>query len=118
MGIGGKSPGAEAGAAREVDPDEYGHGDYDPETGLYEWYELPEEVTAPQALTWIDLLGQWDLIEADLHEHYGIDTATGILAARDGRWIRTRIAGLLLTDSRLHAYVVALKKPQDQPEGS
>jgi hypothetical protein len=46
------------------------------------------------------LLQQWDLIENDLQDK-GIDVASGILAARDARWLRVRIAGLLSIDSRL-----------------
>jgi hypothetical protein len=35
------------------------------------------------------------LIEADMHEHYGIDIAEpGLLESRSGRWLRVRIKGL------------------------
>jgi len=35
------------------------------------------------------------LIEADMHEHYGIDIAEpGLLERRSGRWLRVRILGL------------------------
>ncbi|MFC7869626.1 hypothetical protein ACFUS2_00500 [[Kitasatospora] papulosa] len=45
---------------------------------------------------------QWLLIEADLHQTYGIDVdQPGLLRERSWRWLRTRIAGLISTDSRL-----------------
>ncbi|TMV00278.1 hypothetical protein FGK60_09750 [Streptomyces sp. DASNCL29] len=53
-------------------------------------------------MTWGLLLEQWPLIEADLHEVYGLDVeASGILRARSWRWLRIRILGLLSADSRL-----------------
>lgn len=100
MDVRGKSGGAEAAAPDIFDPDEYGCGDYDPETGLYEWYEFPPEVGDGPALTWRDLLSQWALIEADLQE-VGVDVESGILADRSARWLRVRILGLFATQSRL-----------------
>ncbi|GHE38826.1 hypothetical protein GCM10018785_05460 [Streptomyces longispororuber] len=44
---------------------------------------------------------QWPLIEADLHEVYGIDVGTGVLRGRSWRWLKIRIPGLLSTESRL-----------------
>lgn len=41
------------------------------------------------------------MIEADLHDVYGVDVESGILRARSWRWLRTRIVGLLSCDSRL-----------------
>lgn len=41
------------------------------------------------------MLARWDLVEADLHERYGIDVDNGILARRSWRWLRTRILALL-----------------------
>jgi hypothetical protein len=35
------------------------------------------------------------LIEADLHERYGIDVDSGVLRQRTWRWLRVRIVGLL-----------------------
>ncbi|QFY14485.1 hypothetical protein GBF35_25980 [Nonomuraea phyllanthi] len=47
-------------------------------------------------------MSHWDLIEADLHSHYGIDLdEPGLLAGRTWRWLRTRILGLLTADTRL-----------------
>jgi hypothetical protein len=56
------------------------------------------------------LLAQWLLIEADLQEHYGIDVGSGVLGERSWRWLRTRILGLLSTDSRTSRYFAPPKK--------
>jgi hypothetical protein len=51
------------------------------------------------------LLEQWPLIEADLHETYGIDVgAPGALRERSWRWLKVRVAGLLSTESRLQRH--------------
>ncbi len=43
------------------------------------------------------------MIEADVQERYGIDLDTpGLLDARTGRWLRTRIIGLFAVESRTH----------------
>lgn len=47
------------------------------------------------------MLDEWQLIEVDLHEHYGIDALSALLDERPAAWLRVRIAGLLGTDSRL-----------------
>ncbi|MFD9789622.1 hypothetical protein ACFWXK_01600 [Streptomyces sp. NPDC059070] len=53
-------------------------------------------------MTWAQILDEWSLVEADLHEHYGIDLgAPGLLRARSWRWLRVRILALLSVESRL-----------------
>lgn len=52
-------------------------------------------------MTWAGLLEQWRLIEADLHQTYGIDVDSGVLRSRSWRWLRTRILGLLSADTRI-----------------
>lgn len=109
----GKSAGAGAGADGAGDPEHHacGRGYYDPETGLYDYYEhtacgqsgTPQGGLS-QALTWADLLAQWDRIECDLHEVYGLDVLSGILDRRPAGWLKKRIAGLLLRESRTQAY--------------
>lgn len=103
MGVGGKSGGGDLGAADD-DLDQYGRGEYFPETDSWEWYEVPEErdPTRPR-LTWADLLAQWPLIESDLLDRQ-IDVESGVLDARSARWIRAAISGLLLTESRLQRH--------------
>ena len=45
---------------------------------------------------WYHLLAYWKLIEADLHDVYGIDCGdSALMAARSWRWLRTRVDGLL-----------------------
>ncbi|MFF5142524.1 hypothetical protein ACFY6U_22815 [Streptomyces sp. NPDC013157] len=54
-------------------------------------------------MTWAQLLDEWPLIEADLHEIYGLDVgAPGLLDNRSWRWLRVRIFGLLSADSRIN----------------
>ena len=56
-----------------------------------------------ESVSWGRILELWQLVEADMHEHYGIDLAEpGLLERRSGRWLKTRLNGLLSTDSRLH----------------
>ncbi|MFE1349104.1 hypothetical protein [Streptomyces sp. NPDC058757] len=62
------------------------------------------------------LLEQWALIEADLHEVYGLDlSAPGLLQQRTWRWLRVRILGLLSTECRLQRHF-APPEPK-QPKG-
>ena len=100
-GAAGKSPDA----SPAVDIDQYGRGEYDPVTGLFEWYEVPPEQqarieAAGERVTWGRLLDLWGLVEADLQDR-GIDVDDrALMGARSWRWLRTRIRGLLSTDSR------------------
>ncbi|WP_188197215.1 hypothetical protein [Nonomuraea sp. SYSU D8015] len=53
-------------------------------------------------MSWLDLLSRWELVEADLHQVFGIDLdQSSALRGRSWRWLRTRIAGLLVCDSRI-----------------
>ncbi|MEU1674095.1 hypothetical protein ABZ752_19005 [Streptomyces roseifaciens] len=53
------------------------------------------------------------MIEADLHEVYGIDVgAPDFLRSRSWRWLRVRVLGLLSADSRLAR---VLTPQQDAP---
>lgn len=95
--------GPESGGASSLE--EYGRGELDPETGLYEWYELPAELqpgTEQTQVNWNQILDRWSLVEADLHEQYGIDLSSGVLRKRSWRWLRTRIYGLLSANTRLN----------------
>jgi hypothetical protein len=52
---------------------------------------------------WAQILDEWPLVEADLHETYGVDVgAPGLLETRSWRWLRVRIFGLLSADSRIN----------------
>ncbi|WP_432041407.1 hypothetical protein [Streptomyces cadmiisoli] len=50
------------------------------------------------------MLGQWHLIEPDLHDTYGIDVESGILRQRSWRWLQIRIGGLLCAETRLYRH--------------
>ncbi|MEU9141712.1 hypothetical protein AB0D33_38230 [Streptomyces sp. NPDC048404] len=57
-------------------------------------------------MSWVQILDEWPLIEADLHETYGVDVCTpGLLEARSWRWLRVRIFGLLSADSRINRHL-------------
>ncbi|MYU21193.1 hypothetical protein GTY84_04935 [Streptomyces sp. SID8352] len=55
-------------------------------------------------MTWDRLLAQWPLIEADLHQVYGIDVEDGVLQRRTWRWLQVRVLGLLSAETRLHRH--------------
>ncbi|TBO59898.1 hypothetical protein EYS09_09770 [Streptomyces kasugaensis] len=62
------------------------------------------------------MLGHWPLIEADLHEIYGVDLSDrALLRARSWRWLRVRILALLSAESRLAR---ALTPPSAAPASS
>lgn len=84
-GSAGSEPGGAAGGLQ-------GFGEYDPVTGLHEWYYDPA-AEAGSGVTWPALLERWALVEADLHDRYGVDCDR--LDGRTWRWLRARIVGLL-----------------------
>jgi hypothetical protein len=97
----------------------YGRGEYNPRAGIYEWYEAPESVfeqASRPTLTWLTIFEHWALLEADLHQHYGIDLGDkALLRSRDWRWLRVRIVGLCSIESRLSR---ALNPPEEKaPKG-
>lgn len=59
--------------------------------------------------TLLDALRHWELVEADLHERYGIDCDSGILTARTWRWLAAHIRALF----RVPPVVLVL--PGDKP---
>lgn len=68
---------------------------------------MPPDVLAQHAAgattgpTWADLLARWELVEADLHETYGIDF-DALPGPRTWRWLRVRIVGLVASpDTRI-----------------
>jgi hypothetical protein len=63
--------------------------------------------------TWADLLERWALIECDLHERFGVDVGDAqLMASRPWPWLRTRITGLLMEDTRLTRAVAPMFQPQ------
>ncbi|MBM7767362.1 hypothetical protein [Glutamicibacter nicotianae] len=52
------------------------------------------------------------MIDADLHQFYGVDTADGILKNRPYVWLVTRVSGLMAVEhSRLRLKLYPPKKP-------
>lgn len=73
-----------------------GGGPIDPATGLRDWYNPEPE---QDAITWVDIFQRWQLVEADLHQLYGVDLASGVWQSRSGPWLRIRVLGLLTEPS-------------------
>lgn len=80
----------------------YGRGQYDPVTGLWDYYEEPEEAGAHAGplIGWAELIGQWKLLESDFHEVYGADLSREV-HRQTWRWFDVRVQGLLAADTRL-----------------
>lgn len=105
----------------DLDLDQYGRGDYDELTGTWEYYELPDDVYGrinrpAGALTWRNIWEHFDAIECDLQD-IGIDLSSGILSRRTGRWLRVRILGLLMADTRLARSIANRPKQPDPNPG-
>ena len=89
----GPYDGAEPGGAQGYGPVEEG-------SGLHRWYDVPQ--AGQGGPTWTDLLEVWALIEADLHEVYGLDLGDDdLMRARSWSWLRVRILALLSTHGRV-----------------
>lgn len=69
------------------------------------WAPTPTQGAAP-TVTIGGLLAQWDRVECDFQEHYGIDLSSGVLEHRSWRWFRVRLVGLLSTDSRTSRHII------------
>lgn len=86
---------------------QYGRGDYDEATGLYEWYDLPSDHSAKRRqggeVAWRSLIEQWALLEADWSSEYG-ERLARVWPSLTWREFRTGVAGLLACDSRLSRY--------------
>jgi hypothetical protein len=67
------------------------------------------------AASWDDLFASWPLVQADLHEVYGIDTADEpLMTSRSWFWLATRIRGLLNHPSRVTRVAAALSLSRDE----
>ena len=88
---------------------EYGRGERDPETGIFEWYDLPanhparrrvdDEGGTEGSVTILAVVEQWDLLVADFRSEYGIGLALG--ERIPWREFRPLVTGLFATDSRI-----------------
>lgn len=127
---GSTGPG-EPGPASSGSPEwwnERGRGEYDPDTGIWEWYELDDSEQRKVAgqetppITWAEILSHWVELECDLQSVYGIDIDDRwMLRRKSWRWLETRILGLLDIDSRLSRALMRVEKTEpseqlsDQP---
>lgn len=109
--MGERRPKSRVGGAGQDPPtgadDPTGRGDYDAATGLWEWYERPEDTGAP--VTWEEILTHFTLIVADFASEYGIR-----LHRDPPSWAEFRdlVHGLLQTESRLWR---ATRPDDDEP---
>jgi hypothetical protein len=94
--------------------EQYGRGEKDPVTGLYDWYDLPEghEAHAGQGkeVRLVDLFEQWPLLVADF-----ADCHIRLHRERDSlTWAEFKdvLVGLLQSDSRLRRHFTR----DDEPE--
>ncbi|HON76804.1 MAG TPA: hypothetical protein PLQ23_16840, partial [Dermatophilaceae bacterium] len=82
----------------------YGGGEYDPVTGLWEYYEFPpgHEARGQEAeeVSWRDLLDQWVLLEADWLSEYH-ERLSAVWAALSWREFVVGVVGLFAADTRL-----------------
>lgn len=103
----GGDPGAGDGATGLDAIAQYGKGELDPATGLFEWYDLPPDHAARRivedgsqgSVTILSVVEQWELLVADFRSEYGIGLALGEPLA--WREFRPLVVGLLATDSRI-----------------
>lgn len=89
------------GAYGENDP---GGGPYLEDLGIREWYlspNSPQSAPGKQSVHWRDILANWDSVETDLHDVFGIDCESGILVDRTWRWLNLRILDLINRPSQL-----------------
>ncbi len=124
MGVGGKTPSpddTESLGAPNGDPNPLGRGDYDPDTGISEWYE-EDPSQGSQGFTLTQLWAMRDLLEADLHSEYGIDAdladpdSSPALTGHSWRWLLVRIRGLLeQPDTRLSMALAPEPQPIPSP---
>jgi hypothetical protein len=99
---------------------QYGIGQRDPLTGLYEAYDIPAGHAAAQTqtpgerkgkpVTWPELIGQWSLLECDFGTQYGVELEDAI-KIRTWRWFRVKCEGILAAETRINRYFF----PPDTP---
>jgi hypothetical protein len=106
----GGDPGAGSGPRGLDAIAEFGRGQLDPETGIFEWYDIPpghparrrvkdDDDSQAGSLSFLTIVEQWDLLVADFRSEYGIGLALGERIA--WREFRPLVAGLLACDSRI-----------------
>lgn len=89
-----KSGGAVSATEQGDSPlDQFGRGEKDPVTGLYEWYDYGTQQVTASGVGWSELIAEWRLIDIDFAKTYGVDLDDNL--HRPFRWFAARVAGLL-----------------------
>ena len=95
---------------------EYGRGAQDPGTGLFEWYEFPEDFDPQgggegEGLTVLAVLDQWPLIVADFASEYGIRLPNE--TDQTLTWVAffASLSGLFKADTRLSRHFAKDPEP-------
>ena len=97
----GESPNPEQGIAAL---EQYGYGEKDPDTGLFEGYDLPKGILAPasKGFTWRELVERWGLVEYDFRHLLHVDLEAEF-HHRSWRWFNVHIRGILSSPDSLLA---------------
>jgi hypothetical protein len=98
--------------------EEYGWGEKDPLTGLYEGYELPRDLReSGRAVSWPELLAHWSLLEYSFHSALGIDLED-VWRRKSWRWFTVRVKHLLSTDTPLARFFAPDDDQTPKPEAA
>lgn len=96
--------------------EEYGWGEKDPLTGIYEGYDLPKQLRqSGREVSWADLFAQWTLLEFTFHSALGIDLED-VWRRKSWRWFSVRVKHLLSTDTPLARYFAPDDDETPKPE--
>jgi hypothetical protein len=96
--------------------EEYGWGEKDPLTGLYEGYDLPKDLRQQsRAVGWPELLAQWGLLEYSFHTVLGIDLEDA-WHRKSWRWFAVRVKHLLSQDTPLARFFAPDDAETPKPE--
>lgn len=68
-----------------------------------------------EAVTWSALLDQWGLLESCFHSEFGVDLSK-VWRSESWRWFRTRVMGLLASDTALSRAFAPEHAPPDQKQ--
>lgn len=73
-----------------------------------EWFVPVED--KGETISFIEVLGEWDVLEADMHHYFGVDLDSDVVRKRDWRWFAVRVYWLLGNDTLLRR---VLRPPKD-----
>lgn len=87
--------------------EKYGRGEKNSATGLYEFYDIPEEHKPGNPVSWVTILEQWRLLEFDFHHILHVPDISAILPDVSWVWFESRVSGLLSTPGLLSRFFTA-----------